>query len=156
MASPRAAVTQSLLEEKRRRQPAYLAAAPDSQPCRSGLLKSCEIGIARRSGCAVRGVYFGTDCLAGEHVHRVWPDERGGLHARAIGAGSADGDRLEDPAAVSQGVRPVGGFFRQPQPLPGTDPICYVAASRNPGQVRVFEFSLKWWQQGGHDDFFQE
>lgn len=45
LASPHAVVTQSLLKEKRRRQPAYLAAAPDSQPCRLGPLKSCEIGI---------------------------------------------------------------------------------------------------------------
>lgn len=44
-APPGAVVTQSLLEEKRRRQPAYLAAAPDSQPCRLGPLKSCKIGL---------------------------------------------------------------------------------------------------------------
>lgn len=157
LAPPRAVVAQSLLEEKRRCQPAHLATGPDSESCRLGPLKSCKIDIwspsiqqphvevvRRRRGCAVRGVYFGSNCLAGEHVHRVWPDERGGLRTRTIGAGPADGDRLKDSAAISQGVRPVARLFYEPQPLPGTIPICYVAASQHPGQAEVFEFSLKW------------
>lgn len=99
--------------------------------------------VRGRSGRALRGVYFGTNCLAGEHVHRVWPDERGGLRARTIGAGPADGDRLQDSATISQGVCPVARLFYEPQPLPGTSPICYVAASQYPGQLKVLEFILE-------------
>lgn len=101
---------------------------------------------------ALRWVNFGSNCLAGEH--RVWPDKCGGLHTRTIGAGPADGDRLQDSAAISKGVRPAPGLFYQPQPLAGTGPVCCVATSRYPGYVRssCFECSSKSCQQGARDN----
>lgn len=84
----------------------------------------------------MRRLYFDSDCLAGEHQHRVWPDQYGGLHPRTSGAEPTDGDRLQDSAAVSQGLCPVAGLFYQPQPLAGTGPVCGAATDRYPGQVR--------------------